>query len=150
MDRIPHSRILNIQTGNVNSGLIPALRAYEGAPCLKLERLRLGDNEPICYQITNVLLEHCSGIEQNDFASQSLYAILATRYHLMINRIDHMVRAAGADGYRAELLGVSEASPLLFVGTTTYIEGNIVIEHTDSFYRADRYEYRTTQTCCDE
>ncbi len=150
MDRTPHSRILNIQTGIVNSGLIPALQTHEGAPCLKLERLRLGDNEPICHQTTTVLTKHCPGIEQNDFASQSLYAILATSHHLLINRIDHMVRAVGADGYRAELLGVSEASPLLFVSTTTYVESKDVIEHTDSYYRADRYEYRTTQTCCDE
>jgi GntR family transcriptional regulator len=150
MDRVPHSRILNIQTSIVNSGLIPALQAYERAPCLMLERLRLGDNEPICHQTTTILTGYCPGVEQNDFASQSLYAILATRYHLTINRIDHTVRAVGADGYRAELLGVPEASPLLFVGTTTYIEKNNVIEHTDSLYRADRYEYRTTQTCCDE
>ena len=150
MDRVPHSRILNIQTGVVDAELIPALQPYQGAVCLKLERLRLGDDEPICHQTTTVLRKHCPGIEHHDFASQSLYEILATRYHLTINRIDHMVRAVGADGYRAGLLEVPEGTPLLFVSTTTYIEGNEVIEHSISFYRADRYEYRTTQTCCDE
>jgi DNA-binding GntR family transcriptional regulator len=47
---------------------------------------------------------------------------LATRYHLMINRIDHVVRAVAADEYRAELLEVEEGAPLLFVGTTTYLD----------------------------
>ncbi len=150
MDRVPHSRILNLQSGVVDSELIPALQPYQGTTCLKLERLRLGDDEPICHQTTTVLSEHCPGIEKYDFTFNSLYEILATRYHLTINRIDHMVRAVGANGYRAELLEVTEGSPLLFVSTTTYIEDNEVIEHSDSFYRADRYEYRTTLTCCDD
>jgi GntR family transcriptional regulator len=150
MDRMPHSRILNIQTGLIDAELVPALQPYRGSACLKLERLRLGDDEPICQQITTVLSEHCPGIDGYDFASKSLYEILATQYHLTINRIDHMVRAVGADGYRADLLEVSEGTPLLFVSTTTYLESNEVIEHSDSFYRADRYEYRTTQTCCNE
>ncbi len=149
MDRAPHSQILNMQTGVVDSELVATLQPYPGAACLKLERLRLGDDEPICHQSTTVLTDHCPGIEQYDFATHSLYEILATRYRLTINRIDHMVRAVGADGYRAELLEVSEGTPLLFVSTTTYIEGNEVIEHSTSHYRADRYEYRTTQTCCD-
>jgi GntR family transcriptional regulator len=150
MDRSPHSRILNIRTGLVDSGIVPALQPYQGTACLKLERLRLGDDEPICLQTTTVLSTHCPGIEGHDFSSQSLYEILATQYHLSINRIDHVVRAVAADGYRADLLEVSEEAPLLFVSTTTYIEGNEVIEHSDSYYRADRYEYRTTQTCCDD
>lgn len=150
LNRVPHSRILNIQAGFVDTGSLPELQAYHGAACLKLERLRLGDDEPICHQSTIVLSEHCPGIERHDFAAQSLYEILATQYHLTINRIDHMVRAVGADRYRADLLGVPVGTPLLFVSTTTYIEGDEVIEHTDSLYRADRYEYRTTQTCCDD
>jgi GntR family transcriptional regulator len=150
LGRKPHSRILNMQTSKVDSGSIPALQPYHRAACLKLERLRFGDNEPICHQITTVLTENCPGIEKNDFAEQSLYETLVTQYHFTISRIDHMVRAVGADGVRADLLEISEGTPLLFVGTTTYIEGGAVIEHTDSFYRADRYEYRTSQKCCDE
>jgi len=54
-----------------------------------------------------------------------------------------------ADEYRAELLEVEEGTPLLFVGTTTYLDDGELIEYSASYYRADRYEYSTTQTCCD-
>jgi len=148
MDRMPHSQVLRQQTAEVDLDL-PALQAYRGKPCLILERLRLGDDEPICYQSTTVIRERCPGIEQYDFASQSLYEVLATRYHLMITRIDHVVRAIAADEYRADLLEVQEGTPLLFVGTTTYLDNGDVIEYSSSYYRADRYEYSTSQTCCD-
>jgi GntR family transcriptional regulator len=95
------------------------------------------------------LSERCPGIEHLDFSSQSLYEVLVTRYQLVIQRIDHVVRAVAADEYRAELLKIDEGTPLLFVGTTTYLDDENVIEHSASYYRADRYEYSTTQTCCE-
>lgn len=148
LGRTPNSRLLGQQIGTVSLD-IPALQAYQGKPCLTLERLRLGDAEPICHQTSTILSERCPGIEEQDFSNQSLYEVLATRYQLMINRIDHVVRAVAADGYRADLLEVEEGTPLLFVGTTTYIDDDELIEYSASYYRADRYEYSTTQTCCD-
>jgi GntR family transcriptional regulator len=148
MGRTPHSRLLSQRVGVVDLD-IPALQAYQGKPCLTLERLRLGDAEPICHQTSTILMERCAGIEEQDFSMQSLYETLATRYQLMINRIDHVVRAVAADEYRAELLEVEEGTPLLFVGTTTYLDDGKLIEYSASYYRADRYEYSTTQTCCE-
>jgi GntR family transcriptional regulator len=150
MGRVPHSQLLNQGLGIVDQDSVPALHTSQGKPCLTLERLRLGDAEPICHQTSTVLSGRCPGIEAYDFASQSLYEILATRYNLQINRIDHVVRAVAADGYRADLLNIEEGAPLLFVATTTYLEDGEIIEHTASYYRADRYEYSTTQTCCDD
>jgi GntR family transcriptional regulator len=146
MGRIPHSQLLSQGLGTVDRESVPALHAYQGKPCLALERLRLGDAEPICHQTSTVLSERCPGIESYDFANQSLYEILATRYNLLVNRIDHVVRAVAADGYRADLLLIEEGAPLLFVATTTYLEDGQIIEHTASYYRADRYEYSTTHT----
>jgi GntR family transcriptional regulator len=149
MGRVPHSQLLRQELGTVDRESVPALQAYQGVPCLTLERLRLGDSEPICHQTSTILSERCPGIEAQDFMNQSLYEVLATRYNLSINRIDHVVRAIAADEYRADLLGVPAGTPLLFVGTTTYLEGDIVIEYSSSYYRADRYEYSTTQKCCE-
>lgn len=148
LGRVPHSRLLRVQTGAIEAGNIPALQAWIGTPCLIIERLRLGDNEPICHQTSTVLLGRCPGIEQQDFATQSLYEALSTCYQLTVNRIDHVVRAVSADDYCAGLLEVPAGSPLLFVGTTAFTDDGNLIEHSSSYYRADRYEYSTTQTCC--
>jgi len=149
MNRVPRSQVIIQEMGVIEKGAIPALHAYPGKPCLTLERLRLGDSEPICHQTSTILSVDCPGIEGHDFSSQSLYEILATRYHLVISRIDHVVRAVAADGYRADLLEVPEGAPLLFVGTTTFLDNGELIEYSASYYRADRYEYSTTQTCCE-
>jgi GntR family transcriptional regulator len=144
LGRVPNSSVLSSQTGKVDSESAAALQPYKGAPCLTLERLRLGDDEPICHQISTILSERCPGIEGQDFKNQSLYEILVTRYHLTIQRIDHVVRAVAADEYRAELLKVDEGTPLLFVGTSTFLDDEKIIEYTASYYRADRYSYSTS------
>ena len=102
------------------------------------------------YVISTVLTSRCPGIEQQDFSSQSLYEILSTRYQLVVTRIDHVVRAVAADEYRADLLGIPAGTPLLFVGTSAYTDGGDIIEYSATYYRADRYEYSTSQTCCEE
>lgn len=146
----PKSKVLCAETGTVNAEHISALQRWKFAPCFTLERLRLGNGDPICHQTTTVITSHCPDLAENDFANSSLYDILANRYNIAIQRIDHTVRAVTADNYRAELLDVEKDSPLLFVGTRTYTEDGTLIEYSASYYRADRYEFRTSQTCCDD
>lgn len=149
LGRVPHSSVLNVEASTIHAENIPALRDLKGASCVIIERLRLGNDEPICHQCSTVLTRRCPGIEQEDFANQSLYEILSARYQLIVTRIDHVVRAVAADDYRAELLGVPEGTPLLFVGTTAYSDNGEIIECSSTYYRADCYEYSTTQTCCE-
>lgn len=149
LGRQPRSHLLRLEAGIIDAENIPVLSRWQGQPCLTIERLRLGDDEPICHQSSIVLVSRCPGIAEVDFSSQSLYEVLSTRYQLVVTRIDHVVRAVAADGYRADLLGVPEGTPLLFVATSAYTEDGEIIEHSAAYYRADRYEYSTTQTCCE-
>jgi GntR family transcriptional regulator len=146
----PRSEVLCTEVGTVTADSMPALQRWKGAPCFTLERLRLGNDEPICHQTTTVIISRCPDLPENDFTNTSLYEILAAHYNLAIQRIDHTVRAVAADVYRSELLDVERDTPLLFVGTRTYTEDGTLIEYTGSYYRADRYEFSTSQTCCDE
>jgi GntR family transcriptional regulator len=146
----PKSIILSSETSIVTNDHISALHRWKGSPSLILERLRLGNNQPICHQTSIVIIDKCPDLHKKDLSSFSLYETLSTHYHILIHRIDHIVRAVAADEYRAELLKVQKDSPLLFVGTKAYAEDGNLIEYSTSYYRADRYEFITTQACCDE
>lgn len=145
----PHSKILNIKSGTVDSAYPEALHKYAGAACLDLIRLRYGNDEPVSIQATTVLTELCPDLADHDFTRSSLYDILAREYRLVITEIRHLVRAVPADKRQSELLQVLAGSPLLFVDTTALLEDKRVIECTRSYYRGDRYEYSTTHICCD-
>lgn len=150
MGRTPRSKVIQVDTGVVDDSTPEALRSSGGQACMTLVRLRYGDDEPISVQATTILTEKCRGLEKHDFSRESLYEVLAHDYRLAICRIDHTVRAVAADEFRADLLHVAPGSPLLFVGTTAYLEDGAPIEATASYYRGDQYEYSTSQTYCQE
>ena len=149
LGREPQTQLLSQELGTIDHQSNPAIQRYIGQAYFSLERLRLGDGEPVCHQTTFILTSHCPGIEKEDFTQSSLYEILAKKYHIRIDRFDHIVRAVAADEYRSDLLNVPKDSPLLFVITMAFNIEHELIEYSMSYYRADCYEYSTTQTCCD-
>jgi GntR family transcriptional regulator, N-acetylglucosamine utilization regulator len=149
MGYTPHSQLVKVESGRVDGGSPRALQKMLDADCLRLERLRYGDDIPISIQSTTLLTEKCPAIERHDFSQESLYEVLAREYHLPIVQIQHVVRAVAANPQQAEMLDVSTGMPLLFVGTTAFLENHQIIECSESYYRADLYEYSTTQKICD-
>ena len=144
----PSSKTIYQEAGIIPPDAPQQLQEHVNETCLNLERIRYGDQEPICYQLTTVLMKACPGLPSHDFSRESLYEVLAKDYGVIITRIDHLIRAIAADDYRAELLKIEPGTPLLFVTTTAYLENGSVIEMTASHYRADRYEYRTSEERC--
>jgi len=143
MGRTAHSRVLKQVTDAVDKTAPGALQDYVGSPCLRLVRIRFGDDEPIGLQSSVILTERCPGLEQYDFNTESLYGVLSSEYRLAITEIQHTISAVVADEFQAELLRVELSAPLLLVKTTAFLADREVIESTVSYYRADRYEYRT-------
>jgi GntR family transcriptional regulator len=143
LGRRAHSRVLFAEPGAVTRADPAPLRGRRGAPCFRLTRLRLGDDEPVGVQHTTVLTGRCPGVERHDFAHASLYAVLATEHALVVREIEHTVGAAVADDAHARLLGVAAGDPLLVVHTTALLARREILEYTTSHYRADRYEYTT-------
>jgi GntR family transcriptional regulator len=144
MGRTAHSRVLKLAKGVVDKSYPGAFHDDLGRDCLHLVRLRFGDDEPIALQSSIVLTDRCPGLDKYDFNRDSLYDVLAREYQLIITEIQHTISAVVADEFQAELLQVEHAAPLLLVKTTALLDDEQVIESSISYYRADRYEYRTT------
>ena len=93
-----------------------------------------------------VVADRCPGIDQFDWSACSLYEVQARQYHLIITEIQHTIGVAVADAAQARLLNVDEGHPLLRVETAAFLAPREIIEHTTSYYRGDRYLYRTVHT----
>lgn len=146
LGRQAHSRVLELSLDTVTEKSPEVFLAKLGTPCLRLVRLRLGDDEAIGIQSSLILTELCPGLEKYDFNHHSLYDILAREYQLVITEIQHTASAIIADEGQAQLLQIAQGDPLLVVNTTTFLRNHQVIEYTTSCYRADKYEYSTTHT----
>jgi GntR family transcriptional regulator len=146
MGKHPHSIVLKQTLGVIDPTAPEPLQPLQGAPCLYLNRLRLGDSEPLGIQYATIITAHCPGLETFDFNTNSLYAILSREYHLIIARITHTFSAASASPHQAELLQTMPGAPLLLVKTTAFLENGEPIEHTLSYYRSDLFEFTVVHT----
>lgn len=143
LGRKAHSKVLEVSPGTIGPDNPVAFRKKMGAPCLKLVRLRFCDDEPLAIQSTTVLTESCPDLIHHNFNQESLYQILAKECRLIIVEIQHAISATLAGTYQAGLLQISAGDPLLVVRTAAYLENKQIVEDTISYYRGDRYEYRT-------
>ena len=135
------ARVLELETGVIDQTCSVHLQDKLGTPCLKLTRLRFGDDIPISLQYALVITEKCPGLEKVDFNNQSLFHLLTDEYKLEISEILHTVNAVLADEYQADLLKIKPGDPLLVEQAVTYLSDGDPIETTTSYFRADRYAY---------
>ncbi len=138
------SDIIEMSEDVVLESPVEALQKYAGAACLNLTRLRFANDEPVCIQYSTILTDKCPDLAEHNFATRSLYEVLSETYQLYISEIQYGLSAQLADRVMAELLHIDKNTPLLVVSTTALLENGDVMEHSESFYRADRYQYSIT------
>lgn len=116
-----------------------ALELRQGEEVYRLARLRLTDGEPLSLQTSHLPVRLCPGLDDNGL-SQSLYALLESRYNLRLWTVRQVVRARGATQSEAELLQVSPGDPLLYAERVTYTADGQALEHLEAVWRGDRYD----------
>ncbi len=109
---------------------------------LRIERLRLGDGEPMGIQTSFYALPEGQEITQADLEQYgSVYLILQEKFHLIPTEADETLEVTLATRREAGLLGIKPGSPLLLNERTTYSQNRRVIEFVKILYRGDRYRY---------
>lgn len=111
----------------------------------ELERLRLLDGSPTAVDRTRIPAAFAPGIESIDFTRASIYAVLAAAGAVPI-RADVVVSAVAADDAKSRCLSVEAGTPLIVCTTMSYAAGGRLVEIGEITYRADRYQFRATQT----
>jgi GntR family transcriptional regulator len=104
-----------------------------------VKRLRLADAEPLAIEIAHLPAGLCPGLERQDLEANSLYELLGREFDIIPARAEQQIEALACPASEARLLGVRKGSPMLHMYRVTYGRDGQAIEHTESFYRGDRY-----------
>lgn len=113
------------------------LELAEGEPVLLLERLRIVDGRPWSLVTTYIPHERFAGLAEEDFETQSLYALMEGKYGVPIAHGRRRIEAIAADEETAAALGVRPGDPLLRLTSTAYDEDGTPVEHFVARHRAD-------------
>jgi GntR family transcriptional regulator len=137
------SRLLGQEVIAAPGDLAAALEIDEGAPVLRIRRLRLGGEEPIGVQTAHLPLERVEKLLGAGPLDGSLYAALETRCGIKPEEAREVYRVALIDEPEASLLGVARGGPVFVVERAT-ADSRGIFEFTLSLMRGDRYEIRST------
>lgn len=128
------------------SGLEPAspevaekLQLEPGAELVRLDRLRLADNEPMSIEESHLVHRYCPGILQHDYAANPLREVLEQHYGIRLVRAKQIIRAIAAPRKIADKLSIPANTPLLYIERISYPQQNIPIEFLRLYHRGDRY-----------
>lgn len=139
----PTSRVLAADVIPAGERLGASLRLAPTDEVVRISRLRLADDAPMCLENVHLPASRVPGLLEADL-SGSLYRLLSERYQVEIHRAEQVVRAVDLDETRALLLGVPVGGAGLHVERVGLDQRDRPVEATTTTYRADRYEVRFT------
>jgi GntR family transcriptional regulator len=83
----------------------------------------------------------CVGLEAEDLAHQSLYALLQQRFGLRVDHAAQTLEATVANKYEAGLFGIEQGAPMILLEGVASDGARQPIEYFKAIYRADRFKF---------
>lgn len=135
------SRVLHHAPEGAPPTAAAALGLDEGTTVVRLDRLRLGDGEPIALDRTWLPPFYAQFLEGHDLTRETIYRVLERDYEIPVLRGRYRIEAVLASTGEAGPLAVPEAAPLLLVERTSLSVGDRAIYYQRRYYRADRVAF---------
>lgn len=138
--KVPSSKILSFKEKKADEKICKELNINRDDKVYELQRLRLADDEVVMYEKTYLLEKKMQGLSKNILLEKPLYDILQNRYNISFTKATERFSVLLADEKIAEILTISQGSPIIRLQRWTYA-GMEIIEYTVSLVRGDRFEF---------
>ena len=134
-----NSKVLSFSQVENEQEVAARLALPEGSRLSKVERLRLGADEPFCLETCYLPAEEFTGLTRAALSRGSLFSILLRDYGIQLAYADEEVDATAADAITARLLKVPRGHPLLRIRQAIYSTKGKATLFAMGLYRSDRY-----------
>ncbi len=133
------SKLLSLAVIDTEQEVAARLGLPASSRLIKLERLRLGGEEPFAIETCYLSADDFSGLTRARLDRVSLFSILEHDYGLQIAHADEEVDATTADPQTARLLGIAPGSAVLRIRQEIYSTKGKVALYVLGLYRSDRH-----------
>jgi GntR family transcriptional regulator len=139
----PTSEVISITREHAGAALGQALFLSPGDQVVRIERVRLADNQPMCLETVHLPAAIFDALGPDSLVG-SLYDTLAQNAGIKIVEAAQTITASVLDQRQSDFLRVPVLSPTIVITRVSYDGHHTAIEHAVSMYRADRYDLRMT------
>ncbi|CAN5149434.1 GntR family transcriptional regulator [soil metagenome] len=138
------SEVRDFITADAPGWLTEILDVDEGTKVIRIDRLRLGNGEPVAFDSTWLPILYGQLLDKEKLGETTIYRQLEENYNIPIVRGCYRMSADIADEQLASDLKIPEKSPLLLIDRTSFTIGDKVVYYQKRFYRSDKVMYEMT------
>jgi len=133
------SKLLSLNVVDTEQEVAARLALPASSRLIKLERLRLGGEEPFAIETCYLSADEFGDLTHARLDRISLFSILERDYGLEIAHADEEIDATTADPHSARLLGIPHGSPVLRIRQEIYSTKGKAALYVLGLYRSDRH-----------
>lgn len=135
------SSVIQLKPLTVPEHVASILKIEAKSTVVRLDRLRLGDDQPIAFDITWLPMFYGQLIENFDLEDDTIYRILEQEYNIPVEKGSYRIEAENADDYLSKHLNIDEGKALLLIDRLSLTVGEKPIYYQKRYYRTDRIVY---------
>jgi GntR family transcriptional regulator len=137
----PSSQVIEFKTTSVPEQIAKVLEVEPDSTVVRLDRLRLGDGQPIAFDITWMPLFYGQLIEDCKLEDKTIYDILEQKYDIPVEKGYFRIEAENAGEYISKHLDVDPHEALLLMDRLSLTVGDKPIYYQKRYYRPDQVVY---------
>ncbi|WP_353096984.1 GntR family transcriptional regulator [Tissierella praeacuta] len=141
MGLVPSSKILNLSLETPNGKVKDYLEIIDDEKVYRVERLRLANNEPMCYEISYVSERLCPDLDKLVYSDTSLYKIYEEHYNLKLDYGNLYLEAEGCPKEYSHHLKIKKDSPMLKMKCVVYTDNKKPLYFVESYYIGAKYVF---------
>ena len=138
----PQFKLLKAEMKVPSQEIAQALKLPCDQKTFYIERVQMADREPIALARGYWLAEIGEKLATQDLRKIPLYEILESVFHIPLSEAVESISARVAPAGIARQIDARVRAPLLVRQRLTLTRDMRPIEHTTTYYRADRYDYK--------
>lgn len=135
------SSVIQFTPVNIPEAIAPRLNVEIDSSVMRLDRLRMGDEQPIAFDVTWLPMFYGQLIESFDLEEETIYGILEREYDIPVEKGYYRIEAQNADKYLSKHLNVYKGTALLLIDRLSLTVGEKPVYYQQRYYRSDRIIY---------
>ncbi|GAB6093487.1 GntR family transcriptional regulator [Furfurilactobacillus curtus] len=138
--KVPSSRTVSYHITAPSLSESEKLQLAPTEQILRMERIRFGNDEPICFEVATVPERLIKRFSKED-VTNSLYRVLEDEAGLKVGHAQQTVSAMTASERVAEYLNVKRSAPLLRLRQVSFLNDGTPFEYVRTQYVGSRFEF---------
>jgi GntR family transcriptional regulator len=140
----PSSKVLRFEPVEAPQWLSDRLKIDSDNKVLRVDRLRLGDDEPIAFDTTWLPIFYGQLLDIDQLKNETIYSILEQKYDITITKGCYRMSASLAEPEVADALQVEPATALFLIDRLSFTIGEKPVYYQKRYYRNDKVMYEMT------